>query len=175
MPDTITADAHAENEIIRKEKYIYYVLAVIGACIAFTVNQAQSELWNAYLLIPLLSILMWSVSFFLGLILLKKIEKMSRLKYEGVNLVEEYDRSPSSDEKVDKFNADLKIIQDKYDLNKRKIKSFESFFLSLLVLGVLFYLIWSGFRIYNHHNLTPTETSPMYVRIIILHTLIAQP
>jgi hypothetical protein len=119
------------DHIASAEKYIYWIMASAGAGIALSINtDAKAMSWDQTLL--LLAIILWSCSFWAGILTLREMRAIIYLTSRGM-------RTEFSKSKPD-FR---KIVLDKVvESHEKKSHRFASWQLYCFALGAMLYLVW---------------------------------
>jgi hypothetical protein len=120
------------------EKYVYYLLAVDAACVAFAIDQSKS-LTLTEVQIPLgLAVYFWGASFIYGLIQIQKFERYITLNVIQLKLAVK--KSYMNQEQFRELNSlDDKLGSYRYKQNL------------LFALGILSFIVWSVLRMHHNH------------------------
>lgn len=128
-------------------KYVYFLLAAVGACIGFAITQSKSAtlvFWN----IPLgLAVCSWAISFFLGCVYIHK--KMNFFDHKIlISVISDENRSfgnlryKPSDEYIDHQRKALENMKREVDVLNHRSNFLYKSQLFMFSLGAFFYLVW---------------------------------
>jgi hypothetical protein len=133
---------HAEVYIASREaqsKYTYYLLAVVGACLAFALNQtrdARMSLWQ----IPLAAaVVSWLASFLFGCF---HLHRAGSALYANCALFSVSDDNPDLGNNPFLVEAASAGIRDAMEHHVEKAKNWSVWQFWMLVAGGLFYIVW---------------------------------
>lgn len=124
-----------------QNKYVYFLLAVVGAMIALVIQQT-SESSIVLSQIPLaMAVLSWALSFYCGCYHIKYVNSLLYVNMEILKA--ENDTHPELYGKglAHKMSA-IKGMKDAFNYNSDKANSYVSWQFKLLVIGTIFYLTW---------------------------------
>ena len=111
------------------EKYVYYILAVDAACVAFGINQSK-DLRLSYYQIPLgFAMIFWCLSFYFGMTQLSKFERLTNLNILKLRFVLFKLNFPQ------KEDNELNGIGEKVKLYRKRQNVF-------FAVGALFFMSW---------------------------------
>lgn len=137
--------AELENELHYKviemrQKYVYFLLAAVGACIGFAVTQsgkALLDLWS----IPLgVSLLLWGVSFYLGCRYLHYRSVTLATNAAIIKLLDGRHELAGQDPTAQKMG--LETFGKNVEINSHKSGFCYRWQLWLFIGGVIFFLAW---------------------------------
>jgi hypothetical protein len=119
------------------EKYVYYLLAIDAASVAFSINQSK-DLTLTFYQIPLaLAVIFWGWSFYSGLMQAAKFER-----YTDLNVIQLKSKLYGVDFQQ-KLNSEYEIMP---DLMKLYRKNQNTFF----AIGAIFFVLWHVLRMYQN-------------------------
>jgi hypothetical protein len=120
------------REILSREnKYIYYVLAATGACIAFAINKTDEAVFSWPHILWLLAVFCWALSLYLGTrILMNETEYMANVAWVDMAIQDDPNSQPDP-----QFAAQLH--QRAQQKGRHKWWQF-----TLLLAGAGFFIIW---------------------------------
>jgi hypothetical protein len=127
------------------EKYAYFLLAAVGAAMAFALNQTR-DLPLSWSQLPLaLAVLCWGLSFFFGCLRLSETGGFLREDYQRTRLMRgthpDFPPSPQSPQLIE--HVDKRIKQRAIKVGKLATWQFQ-----LLIAGAVFYVIWHVLGMY---------------------------
>jgi hypothetical protein len=119
------------------EKYVYYILAITAASVAFSVNLTKDSSLNI-IQIPLgLAILCWANSFYSGL---QQIQKFERLADLNIIQLKCSIMKISFTQKQHNELESIQLLQSKYRKNQNMY----------LILGFIMFIAWHVVKMYNY-------------------------
>lgn len=117
------------------EKYVYYLLAIDAACVAFSVNQSK-DLTLSFSQIPLgLAVVFWGWSFYSGLMQVTKLER-----HTDLNIIQLKSKMLGV-----AFQSDLNLEYTEILTLINKYRKGQNVFFAI---GSMFFLIWHVLRMY---------------------------
>ena len=129
-----------------QEKYVYFLLAAVGAAIALSVNQTQREPleWSQ---VPLgVAVLLWGLSFYSGCRHLAYVQ--STLFANAAMLNVESGRHPEVGNHPQLIAAASEGIRVAMETNSNRAKRFANWQFRLLILGAISYLGWHVYEMW---------------------------
>ena len=129
-----------------QEKYVYFLLAAVGAAIALAVNQTQGTklVWSQ---LPLAGAVgLWALSFFFGCRHLAYVE--STLFANGALLQVESGQHPQVGTNPQHMAAASAGIREAIESNSKRASRFVRWQFNCLLLGAISYLAWHVFEMW---------------------------
>ncbi len=121
-------------------KFIYFLLASSGACIAFSLNKAEGSPLGWSLILLGIAVLSWGFSIFFGCLLIKKILALIGENHSEISVqIGTHENQPKSHTEVE---AALRAIDKKIGIDTKKASSFTKYQLGLFVGGGIFFIAW---------------------------------
>lgn len=123
-----------------QSKYTYFLLASVGACLAFSLNQTTGKEIDVKQLPLAIAVIMWGISFFCGC---QYIQKKSSILYANVRYLnaENYDEFAGPSNEYDRRSIMITEIFNIEKLSKIANKyTFSQFY--LFISAVIFYIAW---------------------------------
>lgn len=129
-----------------QEKYVYFLLAVVGAAIALAVNQTHAAKL-AYSQIPLgIAVALWGLSFFFGCKHLGYVESMLFANAELLRV--QAGEHPKAGTNAQVIAAASDGIRTAIESNSKSSSRFARWQFGAVVWGAIFYLGWHVFEMW---------------------------
>jgi hypothetical protein len=139
MPDDQQIEIYRQHRTAQ-DKYVYFLLAAVGAGIALAVNQTQGAklAWSQ---LPLAcAVAFWALSFFFGCRHLGYIELTLYANHGLLTVIAGED--PEIGRHPQRMAIAIKSIQEAIELNSKRASRFARWQFRCLVLGATSYLAW---------------------------------
>ena len=145
MPSELYIEVYKQHRAAQ-EKYVYFLLAAVGAAIALAVNQTQGTKL-AYSQIPLaIAVVLWALSFFFGC---KRLSYVQSTLYENAKLLRvQSGEHPLAGRDPQRILAASEGIRTAMDSNSTWVSRFARWQFQSLVAGAVFYLGWHVFEMW---------------------------
>ena len=127
-----------------QEKYVYFLLAAVGAAIALTVNQTQGAKL-AYSQLPLgVAVFLWGLSFFFGC---KHLNRVESTLFANADLLKvQYGVYPSIGNDNERMSVAEKVIRENIESHSTWAGRFARWQFGAFILGAAWYLAWHIFE-----------------------------
>lgn len=129
-----------------QDKYVYFLLAAVGAAIALVVNQTQG-MPLSWSLIPLVcAVLLWGLSFLFGCL---HLQYVNSILYANADLLKvEAGEHPEVGRHPEIMAAASEGIRAAIESNSRRSSRFGRWQFYSLILGAIAYLAWHILEMY---------------------------
>ena len=127
-----------------QEKYVYFLLAAVGAAIALTVNQTQGAKL-AYSQLPLgVAVCLWGLSFFFGC---KHLNRVESTLFANADLLKVKDGVyPSVGSDNERISVAEEVIRKIIESHSTWAARFARWQFGAFILGAVWYLAWHIFE-----------------------------
>jgi hypothetical protein len=118
------------------EKYIYFLLAAAGACIAFAISQTQTATISIYKAPLAAAVVFWGLSFYFGCRQLLQMMNMLQQNYQFLRMqAGTHPEFPPHPDAVDAIGQHLEELSNKSG-------KYGSYQFKFLILGAVFFIGW---------------------------------
>lgn len=128
-----------------QEKYTYFLLAAAGTCIAYSMETSLGTPISLHLLLLVVAVLSWSLSFYFGCRCANKVQALLRANAGLLSLHEgTHENQPQHAELL---AAAIRGIRDAISQNIKSAGKFSGMQFRLFVLGGISFVLWRTFEI----------------------------
>ncbi|MEB2651458.1 hypothetical protein SOP89_08730 [Pseudomonas siliginis] len=133
-----------------QDKYAYFLLAAVGASIAFALNQTQGLSLKSSQIPLAISILLWGFSFFFGC---RHLQYVSSTLYANIEMLKiESGRHPKVGNHPQALAAASEGVRSAIESNSETSNNLAKLQFSLLIAGVVFYISWHTLEMWLRTN-----------------------
>lgn len=134
-----------------QDKYVYFILAAVGACLAFSLNQTKNAELSFYQ-IPLgLAVSSWGLSFLFGCL---KLKYTNATLYANITMLKIKSGShPEVGSNSKLMEAALSGINQALTFNVNRANLYGKLQFSFFTLGVVFYILWHVIEMWLRSNI----------------------
>jgi len=129
-----------------QEKYIYFLLAAVGAAIAFAVNQTLGAKLSWSQLPLAFAVVLWALSFYFGCRYLGFVESTLLMNAELLKV--SYGQHSLTGTNPQLIAAAVKIVEEKIDSKSKLASWFARAQFTCLLLGAVCYLGWHVYEMW---------------------------
>jgi hypothetical protein len=142
-------EIHRQLQAVQ-EKYTYFLLAAVGACIAFALNQTKNESINCQQVFLALAVVMWGLSFFCGC---RYLQKKESVIYANVQYLKaENGAHPIAGNNPAYIEAVKLVIQEQVSKSGTIASRYKSCQFYLFIGAVIFYVTWHVLEMFARAN-----------------------
>jgi len=133
-----------------QDKYAYFLLAAVGASIAFALNQTQGLSLEKSQIPLAISILLWGLSFFFGC---RHLQYVSSTLYANIEMLKiESGRHPHIGNHPQALAVASAGVRSAIESNSDTSNSLAKLQFGLFISGVVFYLFWHALEMWLRSN-----------------------
>jgi len=133
-----------------QDKYAYFLLAAVGASIAFALNQTQGLSLELSQIPLAISILLWGFSFFFGC---RHLQYVSSTLYANIEMLKiESGRHPQVGYHPQVLAAASEGVRSAIESNSETSNNLAKLQFSLFIAGVVFYISWHTLEMWLRSN-----------------------
>ena len=133
-----------------QNKYAYFLLAAVGASIAFALNQTQGLSLKSSQIPLAISILLWGFSFFFGC---RYLQYVSSTLYANIEILKiESGRHPQVGNHPLVLAAASEGVRSAIESNSETSNNLAKLQFGLLIAGVVFYISWHTLEMWLRSN-----------------------
>ena len=145
MPSELQIEVYRQHRTAQ-EKYIYFLLAAVGAAIALAVNQTQGGklAWSQ---LPLAcAVALWALSFYFGC---RHLAYVQLTLFANADLLKvEAGEDPQVGNHSERLAISSECIRKAIELNSNRASRFARWQFNCLLLGAISYLGWHVFEMW---------------------------
>lgn len=145
MPSEIQLEIYKQQRTAQ-DKYVYFILAAAGACIAFAITKTQDMALNRWHSIVGLAVIVWGASFYAGIRHLQLLSAVLNLNFELSKVEAGQHPDAGNNPRMMQFAKDA--IKERVQIVNNKSNRWAVAQSYLLLAGGFAYLIWHVVEMY---------------------------
>lgn len=133
-----------------QDKYAYFLLAAVGASIAFALNQTKGMSLEKSQILLAISVLLWGFSFFFGC---RHLQYVSSTLYANIEMLKiESGRHPHIGNHPQVVAAASEGVRSAIESNSETSNNLAKLQFRLFIAGVIFYISWHTLEMWLRSN-----------------------